>query len=171
MKKSVVVFVALLFGVSSLWGVNASYLKTKIKNRARVQEKTGAFKHSKYKYVSERELKEARYKTNPNLGVVDVKRGEYVRDANVYIESNSRIRLHNNKGSKVQVGVVNVARGARLKSADVTVKANNGIEIRQQKGSKHRVSQVGVVNMRKSSQVKQIRTRVETKKDIRIKNY
>lgn len=171
MKRVGIVNIVVLFLITNLYGVNSSYLKTKIKNRAELQKKTGAFKHSKYNYVSQREIKAARYNNNANLGVVDIKRGEHIRDANVYVESNSKIKIRNNKNSKVQVGVINVDKRARLKTANITVKARNGIDIRQQKGGNRRTSQVGVVNMRKSSKVKDIRTRVESHKKINIRSY
>lgn len=171
MKKLYIFFLISVVGFSTLNAVNPSYIKTKVKNRAQLQKSTGAFKHSKYNYVSERDIKAARYKENVNLGVVNVNKGEHIRDANVYIDSKSKINIRNKRDSKVQVGVVNVGKNARLNSASVTVKARNGIDIRQQAGNKKRVSQIGVVNLKKSSNVKNIRTRVDTRKKINIKNY
>ncbi len=162
---------AIFFFTQSVYGGNNSYMKTKVKNRAALQKKTGAFKNSKYNYVSQREIKAARYKRNPNLGVVNVKRGEYVRDVNVYVDSNDRIDINNRRNSTVQLGVVNVEKNARLQSANVVVKARNGINIRQQAGNKKKVSQIGVVNMRQTSKVKKINTRIETKKKIKISHY
>ena len=171
MKKTNILFFIVLLTFSNLYGVNPSYIKTKIKNRAQLQKNTGAFKYSKYNYVSQKDIKAARYNNNVNLGVVNVNKGEHIRDANVYIESNSKINIRNKRKSKVQVGVVNVGKNARLNTANITVKARNGIDIRQQAGNKNRVSQIGVVNLKKSSNVKNIRTRVNTKKKINVRNY
>lgn len=171
MKIIYIFFLILALGFSTLKAVNPSYIKTKVKNRAQLQKNTGAFKHSKYNYVSERDIKAARYKENVNLGVVNVNKGEHIRDANVYIDSKSKIDIRNKRASKVQVGVVNVGKNARLKSANVNVNARKGIDIRQQAGNNKRVSQIGVVNMKKSSNVKNISTRVDTRKKINIKNY
>ena len=171
MKRVYIVFLIFFVGFSTLEAVNPAYIKTKVKNRAQLQKNTGAFKHSKYNYVSERETKASRYKDNVNLGVVNVNKGEHIRDANVYIDSKSKIDIRNKRNSKVQVGVVNVGKNARLKSANVNVNARKGIDIRQQTGNKKRVSQIGVVNLKKSSNVKNIRTRVNTREKINIKNY
>jgi len=161
----------IFFSASSMYAVNQAYLKTKIKNRAAMQKETGAFKHSKYNYVSQREIKAARYNNNVNLGVVNVNRGDQIRDVNVYVDSDSKIDIYNKRKSTVQIGVVNVGKNARLQNANVMVKARNGINIRQQAGNTKSVSQVGVVNMRKSSQVKKINTRVESRKKINVSHY
>ncbi|MDF1874275.1 hypothetical protein JHD48_00845 [Sulfurimonas sp. SAG-AH-194-I05] len=171
MKSKYFLVALILFASVNVYAVNQAYLKTKIKNRAQMQQATGAFKYSKYNYVSQRDIKAARYNNNVNLGVVNVKRGEQVRDVNVYVDSNSRIDIYNKRESKVQVGVVNVEKNARLQSANVVVRARNGINIRQQAGNTKRVSQIGVVNMRKSSAVKNISTRIDTNKKIKISNY
>jgi len=170
MKLFTILF-TLIFISLNLYAINDAYLKTKIKNRAAMQKKTGAFKHSKYDYVSEQEIKAARYKKNPNLGVVNVKRGDAIRDVNVYVDSNSRIDIYNKRKSTVQVGVINVEKNARLQNANVHVNAKNGINIRQQAGNQRRKSQIGVVNMQKSSHVKNISTTVKSNKSISIKHY
>jgi len=159
--------------ITSLFGINSSYLKTKIKNRASLQQKQNAFKHQKYKYISQQELQKARNKSNVNLGVVDVKRGEQIRNVNVYVDSNSKIDLHNNKrNSKVQIGVVNVGKHTHVESANVVVNAKGGIRVRQNiSANQKKVSQIGVVNLKQSSTIKHISTKVKTNKKINIKNH
>jgi hypothetical protein len=164
----------LIFSIfyTNLFAVNPSYIKTKVKNRASLQKKNGAFKHTKYNYVSQKDINQARYKKNPNLGVVNVNRGDHIREVSTYVDSHNKIRINNSRSrSNAQIGVVNVGKNVRLKKANVVVRANKGIEIRQNPNNYNRTSQVGVVNLHRSSRIKEINTIVDANDKITIKNH
>lgn len=167
-KKAVLYLLAVcLLSATYLNAAGEAYMKTKIKNRATLQKNTGAFKNTKYKYVSETDIKKNQYKKNKNLGVVNIKKADNIREANVYVESNSKIRVNNKRNKSLQIGVVNVGKNANVKKVNVFVKAKKGIDIKQ--SPQNNKTQIGVVNVKKSSKVRDIRTIVESNKKIQIK--
>jgi len=163
MRRFVILLCFMFLG--SLFGVNEAYLKTKIKNRAALQQKTNAFKHTKYKYISNQDIKKAQKSNNPNLGVINVDRNQRAKNVQVFIDSNEKIKLKNK--ANTQIGVINVGKGAKLDSANIYLKAKKGIEVKQ-KSPKDK-TQIGVVNMKKNAKVRDIRTIVESGKKINVK--
>lgn len=160
-----VIVLVCLCSLTALLGVNEAYLKTKIKNRTALQQKMNAFEHTKYQYISNKDVKKAQKSDNPNLGVINVDRAQRAKNVEVFIDSNEKIKLKNK--SKTQIGVINVGKGARLDSANIYLKAKKGIDVEQSNPKSK--TQIGVVNMKKSAKVRDIRTIVESGKKINVK--
>lgn len=163
MNKFIILLCFIFLGSS--FGVNEAYLKTKIKNRAAMQQKTNAFEHTKYKYISNQDVKKAQKSKNPNIGVINVDRNQRAKNVQVFIDSNEKIKVKNK--ANTQIGVINIGKGAKLDSANVYLKAKKGIDVKQTNPKNK--TQIGVVNMNKSAKVRDIRTIVESGKKINVK--